>query len=108
MILQGEKPSTQKKNPVPVPHRPPQIPHGLALDRIRTRDERLTTNHLSHGTDYEKENMKNKDFLGDPSVNRRIILNATVHRQRVDCISWAQDTDQWRALVTMAIKLQVP
>jgi hypothetical protein len=58
------------------------------------------------------ENQLNKDYLGDPGVDGRIILR-WVFRQEVGCggIDWielVQERDRWRTLVNAVINLGVP
>jgi hypothetical protein len=49
--------------------------------------------------------------LGDPGVDRRIILRGILQEvgcEGVDWIKLAQDRDKWRALVIEVMKLRVP
>jgi hypothetical protein len=54
--------------------------------------------------------MRERDHLGDPDVDGRIILR---YLQEVGCggmdwIELVQDRDRWRALVNVAMNLGVP
>jgi len=49
--------------------------------------------------------------LGDPGVDRRIILRWTFRKWDVGGMDWielAQDRDRWRALANAVMNLQVP
>jgi hypothetical protein len=52
--------------------------------------------------------MKERDHLGDPGVDGRIILRRIFKKWDVDWIELAQDMDRWRALVTAVMNLRVP
>jgi len=57
------------------------------------------------------ENLKERDHLGDPSVDRRIILRWTSGSGIWGGMDWnelAQDRDRWRAVVTAVMNLRVP
>jgi len=54
-------------------------------------------------------NLKEKDNLGDPSLDGRIILRWIFRNlDGLDWIDLAQDRDRWRTLVNTVMKLQVP
>jgi hypothetical protein len=47
-------------------------------------------------------NLRERDHLGDPDIDGRIILRWVVRKWDVGCMDWiklAQDKDRWRALV---------
>jgi hypothetical protein len=50
------------------------------------------------------------DYLGDPGVDGRIILNWIFKKWDggMDWIELAQDRDRWRALVNAVMNLRVP
>jgi hypothetical protein len=49
------------------------------------------------------------DGKGEPGLDGRIILEWIFRKWNIgDWIELAQDTDRWRALVNVAINLQVP
>ena len=57
--------------------------------------------------------MMERDRLGDPGVDGRIIYNIMMDFQEVGCggmdwIELAQNRDRWRALVSAVINLRVP
>jgi hypothetical protein len=51
---------------------------------------------------------KERDHLGDPDLDGRIILRWIFKKWDVDWIEMAQERDRWRALVTAVTNLQVP
>jgi len=56
-------------------------------------------------------NLKERDHLGEPGVDRRIILRWIFRKWDVGGLDWielAQDMDRWRALVTAVMNLRVP
>ena len=56
-------------------------------------------------------NLRERDHLGDPGVDGRIIFRRIFRQWDVggmDGIELAQDRDTWRALVTAVINLRVP
>ena len=53
-------------------------------------------------------NLKERDHLGDPDADGRIILRWVFRKRDVDWIELAQDRDRWRALVNTVMKLRVP
>ena len=57
------------------------------------------------------ENLKEKDHLGDPSIDERIILRWIFRKWDVGCIDWIEltrDRERWWALVSAVMKLRVP
>jgi hypothetical protein len=55
--------------------------------------------------------MKERDHLGDPGVDGRIILRWIFRKLDVGVVDWVdlvQGRDRWRALVNAAMNLQVP
>jgi hypothetical protein len=56
-------------------------------------------------------NLRERDHLGDPGVDGRIILRWTFRKWDdggVDWIELAQDRDRWRALVNAVMNLRFP
>ena len=56
-------------------------------------------------------NLKERDHLGDPGIDGRIILRWIFRKWDVVGMDWidlAQDRNRWRALVTAVMKLRVP
>ena len=56
-------------------------------------------------------NLRERDHLGDPSVDGRIILGYIFRKWDVRGMDWielAQDRDRWRALVNAVMNLRVP
>ena len=55
-------------------------------------------------------NLRERDHLGDPGVDRRIILRWIIKEVGCGGMDWielAQDRDRWRALVTAVMNLRV-
>jgi hypothetical protein len=54
--------------------------------------------------------LREGDHLGDPGVDRRIILNCIFKKWDggMDWIELAQDRDGWRVLVNAVMNLRVP
>jgi hypothetical protein len=54
--------------------------------------------------------LREGDHLGDPRVDRRIILKWIFKKWDggTDCIDLAQDRDRWRAVVNAVTNFQVP
>ena len=63
-------------------------------------------------TGFRWGNLKERDHLGDPGVDERIILRWIFRKWDVcggmDWIELAQDRDSWRTLVNAAMNLRVP
>jgi hypothetical protein len=57
-------------------------------------------------------NLRERDQLGDPGVDGRIILRWTFRKWnvgiRMDWIELAQDMDNWRTFVNAVMNLRVP
>jgi hypothetical protein len=54
--------------------------------------------------------MREIDHLGNPGVDRRIILRSIFRKWDVGCLDWielAWDRDRWRALVNAVMNLRV-
>jgi len=57
------------------------------------------------------ENLKEREHLGDPGVDGKIILRWIFRKWDVEVWDWielAQAGDRWRALVTAVMNLRVP
>ena len=62
-------------------------------------------------TGFWWENLRERDRLGDPGVDGRIILRWIFRKWDVGVIDWielAQDRDRWQALVNAVMNLRVP
>jgi hypothetical protein len=54
-------------------------------------------------------NLRERDHLGDPGLDGRIILSGSSRNgMGHDWIDLAQDMDRWRALVNAVMNLRVP
>jgi len=53
-------------------------------------------------------NLRERNHLGDPGVDGRIILRCIFRKWDVDWIELAQDRDRWRELVSTVMNLRVP
>jgi len=53
-------------------------------------------------------NLRERDHLGDPGLDGRIILRWTLRCWCMDWIEMAQDRDKWRALANAVMNLRVP
>ena len=56
-------------------------------------------------------NLRERDHLGDPSVDGKIILRWTFGKWNVGGVDWielAQDRERWWALVNAVMNLRVP
>jgi len=56
-------------------------------------------------------NLRERDHLGDPDIDGRIILRWISRKWGVGLMDWielAQDRDRWRALVNAVMNLRVP
>jgi hypothetical protein len=51
--------------------------------------------------------MKERDHLGEPGVDGRIILRWIFRKWDVD-MDWIEDRDRWRALVKAVMNFRVP
>jgi hypothetical protein len=54
------------------------------------------------------ENLRERDHLGDPGVNGRIILRLKYDVEDMDWIELAQDRGRWRALVNAVMDHRIP
>jgi hypothetical protein len=54
-------------------------------------------------TVFWTENLKGRDYSEDLGVDGR-----KIGKEDVDCMHLDQDKEQWRALLNMVLKLQVP
>jgi hypothetical protein len=54
--------------------------------------------------------LREGDHLGDPGIDRRIMLKLTFKKWDggMDSIELAQDRDRWRALVNAVMNIRVP
>jgi len=55
--------------------------------------------------------VRERDHLGDPGLDGRIILRRIFRKWNVKVMYWiqlAQDRDRWRALVNAVMNLRVP
>jgi len=62
-------------------------------------------------TGFWWESLKEREHLGDPGVNGRIILRWIFRKWNVGGVDWielAQDRDRWRAFVNAVMNRQVP
>jgi len=62
-------------------------------------------------TGFSWGNLREKDHLGDPGVDGRIILRWSFRKWSVGGMDWielAQDRDKWRAFVKAVINFRVP
>jgi len=61
-------------------------------------------------TGFWRENLRERDHMGETGVDGRIILRWTQEMGfgGLDWMELAQDRDRWRALVNAVIKLRVP
>ena len=62
-------------------------------------------------TGFWLENLRERDHLGDPGVDGRIILKWIFRNWYVKGIDWielAQDKDRWLAIVNAVMNLGVP
>ena len=56
-------------------------------------------------------NLRERDHLGDPGIDGRIILRWIFRKWDVGAMDWielAQDRDSWRTLVNAVMNLRVP
>ena len=56
-------------------------------------------------------NQRERDHLGDPGVDGRIILIWIFRNRDVEVMDWIelpQDRDRWRALVSAVMNLRIP
>jgi len=58
-------------------------------------------------TGYWWGNLRERDHLGDPSLDGRIILRCMFRKWCMDWIKLVLDRDRWRALVNAIMNLQV-
>ena len=62
-------------------------------------------------TGFSWGNLREKDHLGDPGVDGRIILRWSFRKWSVGGMDWielAQDRGRWQALVSAVMNLWVP
>ena len=59
-------------------------------------------------TGFRYGNQKERDHLGDPDLDGRIILRWCFRKWDVDWIELAEDRYRWRALVNAVMNLRVP
>jgi hypothetical protein len=53
-------------------------------------------------------NLREGDYLKDPDVDGRIVLNGPLRSEGMDWIDLAQDRDRWRSHVNAVINLLGP
>jgi len=53
-------------------------------------------------------NLRERDYLGDPDIDGRIILRWIFRKWDVGLWTGCQDRDRWRALVIAVMNLRVP
>jgi hypothetical protein len=56
-------------------------------------------------------NLRDRDHLGDPGIDGRILLRWIFRKCDVGGMDWidlAQDSDRWRAVVNVVLNLRVP
>jgi len=58
-------------------------------------------------TGFYRENLRERDHLGDPGLDGRIILRWIFTNWDFDWIELAQDSERWRALVNAVMNLRV-
>jgi hypothetical protein len=59
-------------------------------------------------TGFWWDNLRERDRLGDPGVDGRIILRWIFRKWGMNWIELAQDRDMWRAVVNAVMNLRVP
>jgi hypothetical protein len=62
-------------------------------------------------TGFWWRNLRERDHLGDPGIDGRIILRWIVRKWDVGGVGWmklAQDSDRWQALLNAVMNLRVP
>ena len=62
-------------------------------------------------TGFRWGDLRERNHLEDPGVDRRIILRWILRKLNVGGMDWielAQDRDRWRALVNAVMNLRVP
>jgi len=62
-------------------------------------------------TGFWWRNLKERDHLGDPGIDERIILTWIFRKWDVGGVDWIEmvrDRDRWRALVNAVMNLRVP
>jgi len=62
-------------------------------------------------TGFWSGNLRERDHLGDPDIDGRIILKWIIRTWDVGFMDWielAQDRARWRALVTAVMNFRVP
>ena len=64
---------------------------------------------IAYGAE-ERGNLRERDHLGDPDLDGRIILRCVFKKWdgAIDWIDLAQERDRWRALVNAVMNLRVP
>jgi hypothetical protein len=78
----------------------------LAAFLFNVRCRNITNTHLLQG--FGGGNMRERDHLGDPGVDGRIILRWIFRKWGIDWIGLAQGRDRWQALVNTVMNFRAP